>query len=268
MAVVVLAWLVVAELVARRRGSDASWAWTSVLVGVAVARVGWVVTHPVAYLDRPMEMLFVWQGGFLGLAGFVAGGGFALLRLARKAPTSGEVTAAAVAAAVAALVALAALPTSLARPALTEMRIEVVRLGGEAEQVAGWVGRPTVVNLWASWCGPCRRELPLLMEVAGGRDDVRLVLVSQGEAEETVAGYLGREGLPSGDVRRDPARALGRAVELAGYPTSLFVSSRGEVVEVEFGELSRARLLRGMAAIGVPAREASSADADRHAGVR
>jgi thiol-disulfide isomerase/thioredoxin len=254
--------LLTAELLARRRGVEAEWAWTALFVGLIAARVGWIVAHPQAYLARPLEVVYVWQGGFLAWAGIVAGLAWAAWRAPRSGVPRGAVTAPAAAAGIAALAALAVLPVAPERPTLGAMEASVRPLTAPEtlEPVADWRGTPTVVNLWATWCGPCRRELPLLLEVAGERDDVRLALVSQGESSGTVAAYLDQQGLPAGDVRIDPARTLGTAVALAGYPTTLFVDADGAVVEVAFGELSRARLLRGMAAIGVPARPAGASD--------
>ena len=260
-ALALAAGLIVAEVLARRRGHEAEWAWTAVLIGLAAARVGWVVAHPQAYLARPLEALYVWQGGFLAWVGIVAGVAWAPARAPRRGVPRSVVAPPALAAGGAALIALVLLPVAPERPTLDAMNVEVRSLQrSELEPVAAWEGTPTVVNLWATWCGPCRRELPLLVEVAGGRQDVRLALVSQGESEATVRGYLLDEGLPIDDVRIDPARALGAAVDLTGYPTTLFVGADGSVVEVAFGELSRARLLRGMGAIGVPAREARAED--------
>ncbi|NBC94900.1 MAG: TlpA family protein disulfide reductase, partial [Deinococcus-Thermus bacterium] len=78
--VTLAALLLVAEVVARRRGDDAEWAWTSVGIGLLVARAAWVAGHPAAYAERPLEALFFWQGGFFAWVGIVAGGAWALWR--------------------------------------------------------------------------------------------------------------------------------------------------------------------------------------------
>lgn len=256
-ALTLIAGLLVAEIVGRRRGHEVEWAWSSILVGLAVARLAWIVAHPQAYLTRPLEMLYVWQGGFLAWAGVAAGLAWAGWRSTRQAGGRSTLAASLAAAAGIGVVALLVLPTEPERPALDAMGVTVQTLAGASEAVATWQGTPAIVNLWATWCPPCRRELPMLVEVVGGRGDVRLALVSQGEAAPLVASYLREEGLPAEDVRLDPARSLGAAVELSGYPTTLFVDADGVVQELAVGELSRARLLRGMAAVGVPARPAT-----------
>lgn len=257
-AVALVAGLVVAEFIGRRRGHDVEWAWTAVVLGLLAARVGWVVAHPQAYLARPLEALFVWQGGFLAWAGVLVGVAWAWRRAARQGVPSSSLWSPIGVAAGATVLALVVLPVEPERPALSAMDVTVQRLEGSSEAVESWQGTPTVVNLWATWCPPCRRELPMLVEVAGDRTDVRLMLVSQGEPADLVAGYLADEDLPSSDVRLDPARALGTAIALSGYPTTLFIDADGVIQETTVGELSRARLLRGLAAVGVPARPAGA----------
>jgi thiol-disulfide isomerase/thioredoxin len=234
--------LLVAEVVARRSGGDAEWAWTSVGIGLLVARAAWVAGHPAAYAERPLEALYVWQGGFLAWAGVAAGTAWAFWRARAAGRRPGVVVTPALVAAAAALVALIALPAAPARPALAQLDLAVTDVDGRAQPVADWRGRPTVLNLWATWCGPCRRELPLLIDEVGGAGDTRLALVSQAEAPEVVRSYMEGRGLPMDDVWLDRAGALGREMGVVGLPTTVFLDASGQVVEVAFGELSRARL--------------------------
>jgi thiol-disulfide isomerase/thioredoxin len=183
----------------------------------------------------------------------VAGVLWAAWRLRAGGRSLRELAAPAGAAVVVAVAALALLPVAPERPGLERIDATVTRLAGESVAVEAWRGRPTVVNLWATWCGPCRRELPMLIDELGGRDDVRLALVSQGEDAATVRAYLRAQGLPADDVWTDPSGALGRAVSLVGLPTTVFVDADGAVREVTFGELSRARLAEALSeVVGAP----------------
>lgn len=265
--VTLAALLLVAELVARRRGDDAEWAWTSVGIGLLVARVAWVAGHPAAYAERPLEALFFWQGGFYAWVGIVAGGAWALWRARVAGRRRGAVITPALVAGVAALVALIALPVPPSRPSLAELDVAVANLEGRAQPVADWRGRPTVLNLWATWCGPCRRELPLLIDEVDGAGDVRLALVSQAEAPEVVRAYLDDRGLPAADVWLDRAGALGREMGVVGLPTTVFLDAEGRVVEVAFGELSRARLRASLERLSATGPDGNEARLDGARGV-
>src|SRR3546814_14561413 len=64
--------------------------------------------------------------------------------------------------------------------------------------------RPMVLNLWATWCPPCRREMPVLEQAQGRYPGVVFVLVNQGEDRGTIHRYLDRAGLDLDHVLLDP----------------------------------------------------------------
>ena len=99
-----------------------------------------------------------------------------------------------------------------------------------------------MVNLWASWCAPCRAEMPLLAAAQQRERDVRFVFVNQGETAAAVQAYLQREGLALEGVWLDPTSALGPAVGSRGLPTTLFYDARGRRVDAHFGVLNAAAL--------------------------
>ena len=245
--------LVVAEVAGRRAGRDAEWAWQAVIVGLLAARVGYVATNLDAFAPRPLDAFAFWQGGFAPWVGVAVGLAYAAFAVVRRGVAARAVVSASGASGFAAVVALAVLPVAPTPPALAETGVVVERLGGGSVDVATWTGTPTVVNLWATWCGPCRRELPMLIDEVGGRPDVRLALVSQAEAADTVQGFLADEGLPGDDVFLDRGGGMQRAARAIGLPTTLFVAADGEVRDVAFGEVSRARVREGVAAAQAPA---------------
>jgi len=109
-------------------------------------------------------------------------------------------------------------------------------------------GRPTVVSFWASWCGPCREELPRLQR-AGAR--VRVVALNYGERPATAAAYLQREGLTRLNVGfvhlSDP-----RLWPIPGLPSSVLLDAAGRVRAVQYGPLSQATLDRWLAPTTAP----------------
>ena len=104
-------------------------------------------------------------------------------------------------------------------------------------------GQPLVVNFFASWCPPCRAELPDLQKVhrlVG--DDVRFVGVNVDYDESTWKSFVASSGITY-DTVFEPQQDLLRAVGGKGMPTTALVSGNGEVLYVHTGLLDDAGLL-------------------------
>jgi thiol-disulfide isomerase/thioredoxin len=114
---------------------------------------------------------------------------------------------------------------------------------GKLRRLSEWDGRPQIINFWATWCAPCRREIPMLNELS--RDpalaDFALIGIAV-DFREDVLSFLGttpieytvligeQDGL-------DAARAFG--VESLGLPFTAFVDRAGRIVTLHVGELHR-----------------------------
>ncbi|HAQ27862.1 MAG TPA: peroxiredoxin, partial [Pseudomonas sp.] len=109
-----------------------------------------------------------------------------------------------------------------------------------------FVGKPLVVNLWATWCPPCRREMPVLAEAQRTESDVTFLFVNQGEGERVIADFLDTEGLGLENVLLDTGGRLGQHVGSTALPTTLFYDAEGRQVGSHLGELSRASLARAL----------------------
>ena len=114
-------------------------------------------------------------------------------------------------------------------------------------------GKPMVVNLWASWCPPCRREMPVLAAAQQRETGVRFVFVNQGEEGATAQRYLSAGRLDLANVLLDPGAALGREVGSGALPTTLFYDANGRLIDTHLGELSAASLASKLNSLRPPA---------------
>jgi thiol-disulfide isomerase/thioredoxin len=118
-------------------------------------------------------------------------------------------------------------------------------LSGKLTPVKEWAGKSLVINFWATWCAPCRREVPMLEELAGvwaGRGVAVVgIAIDQPEAVSRFAKELKIPYplLVGEQDALDVAGALG--LESPVFPFTVFTDRRGEVVALYVGELHRAQ---------------------------
>ncbi len=252
-----LGWLLaqqVAAAAARLGLGDARRAVTGLLLAaLAAARAAFVLRHLDAYAGLG-AMLDVRDRGFdAGVGWAVAVAGVALL-VWRRASLRRSLPAAAGAGALLVLCAQAMLRLSAPSgqpplPALALPALALPTLDGAPLQLAALRGEPLVLNLWATWCPPCRRELPMLVDAGHRAQGVRIVLVDQRESAAQVRGYLQAQQLQPRWLALDAGGALAARYQVPGFPTTLFFDADGTLQRMYVGELSAATLAQGIAAL-------------------
>jgi len=98
-------------------------------------------------------------------------------------------------------------------------------------------GKVSVVNIWASWCAPCRLEHPLLMELAA-RPDIALVGINYKDAPENAARFLGTLGQPFVRVGADQTGRVSLDWGVYGVPETFIVDGTGIIRFKWIGPLS------------------------------
>jgi len=99
-------------------------------------------------------------------------------------------------------------------------------------------GKDVLVNVWATWCGPCRREMPALgklKQAMGAR--LTVVAIDQGEDPQVVDAYVRQFGVAF-PVYLDREQRVGTMMHLVGLPSSFFVDRAGVVRDAVDGEMT------------------------------
>lgn len=109
--------------------------------------------------------------------------------------------------------------------------------GGDTS-VAKFSGRPVLVNLWATWCGPCVKELPTLEELATKNGPLKVIAISQDDGEQgTVDAFLTAKKIGRFAAFHDKDMALSSALGVQVLPTTLLFDSAGKEVWRFTGDL-------------------------------
>jgi len=241
--------MVVARLLGRERAREVErLLWQAGVAGFVAARLAFVWQFRDSYLAAPLGMLDIRDGGWTPAAGLVGAALWVLARqwrgpLVRLPLWSALATGALVWGA-----GTLALEASTADgPRLPPLAL--VSLQGAPVTLSDFQGKPTVVNLWATWCPPCVREMPVLHQAQIDHPSVNFVFVNAGEPAQRVQGWLQGRQLPLRNVLLDPANQAARHFKAPGFPTTLFFDARGVLVSVRMGELSAATLRARLAAL-------------------
>ncbi len=113
----------------------------------------------------------------------------------------------------------------------------------------GGLGRPAVVNFWATWCEPCKEEMPLLERTAAAHPEMAFLAVDMDEDGTKIRAFFDQLGIARLDPLLDGGLAVARRYGLASVPTTFFVDARGTIRHLQIGQMDQAKLQRGLDAI-------------------
>lgn len=213
----------------------------AVFWGFVAARLGFIALWWEEYAKSPMSMISIGDQGFSWWIGVLAALGVIWWRTrasrALRRPVLVGITAGLLT-----WFAAGGVLDLLQRSAPPLPALALATLDEQPVVLNSYTGRPVVLNLWASWCPPCRREMPVFEQAQAQYPDIAFVMVNQGESAQQARAFLESQGLQLKDVLLDPASQTMQAVASRGLPTTLFFDEHGRLVDTHLGELSMASL--------------------------
>jgi len=213
------------------------------LVALVSARIGFVVRYFEHYQNDWLGMVDIRDGGFDVITGVLIALVFTGYRMWRQSTLRKPLSAALIAGAMTWGITFGAI--ALIHQQTSGLPdVELAELNGQPTSLTAIAdGKPLVVNLWATWCPPCIREMPVLETAQQNYTDIRFVFANQGEHGETIRRFLEKQSLNLDHVVRDQTGSFGQVVGSHGLPTTLFYSADGQLLDSHMGELSRATLV-------------------------
>lgn len=249
---IIVAWFVAAIMGRQRRVPAADALFSLVLLALVGARLVFVARYWSDFISSPLSIIDIRDGGFDAWGAIIVAALWLPWRLRRQASMRVPLlTAVAVGVAfwgvnTAMLGLMEQQGRKLPQVMLQTLVEEPIELSDAINPKGG-----TIVNLWATWCPPCQREMPVLEHAQQKYPEFRFVFINQGEASWTVQQYLQREGLELDYMLLDKQAKMSLAVGAHGLPATLFYDADGVLVDFRMGELSAATLARSLKKLSV-----------------
>lgn len=102
-------------------------------------------------------------------------------------------------------------------------------------------GTPLVINFWATWCVPCRIEMPELEAFHTAHSDVRVLAVNLGESRDLIVDWVAQLGLTF-EIVLDADQSIASLYRLRGQPSTYIISPGGVITSIFYGPTTRQAL--------------------------
>lgn len=123
-------------------------------------------------------------------------------------------------------------------------------LSGAHIHLADLRGQPVLINFWATWCGPCREEMPLIEGYyRRNNSSLRVLAINFDEPVEDVQAFIAENGFTF-DVLLDPDTRVADLYRVRGLPTTIFIDPEGVIRYRHIGPLSEKQLVSYLQEIG------------------
>lgn len=263
-------WLV--RRIATRMEADADFcvriAEQSLWIGLVASRLVFALLNWQSYAAKPWTVLYFWQPGYAFSPGLIAALIYLFIRISRQQESTRRTL-------INSLIAGFTLPILLFTSMLLTMNRFVAKeifipgdtvptylatdIDGAQVSLADYRGKGLIINFWATWCPPCRREMPLLERTYQKykSQNIAMIGITVDESMDIVKNYVQSVGVSypiweNALSRLNTGVSRGRFSQLfgiVGFPTTFFVDADGVIQSSYVGELNQALLDKRITAL-------------------
>ena len=109
--------------------------------------------------------------------------------------------------------------------------VALVDMADQTVSLSAYKGKWLVLNMWATWCAPCREEMPALDRLAAEMPGMAVVAVATGPNPlPAIKGFLDKAGVRTLTVLRDPVQELSHQMGVMGLPVTVIINPEGQEV--------------------------------------
>jgi cytochrome c biogenesis protein CcmG, thiol:disulfide interchange protein DsbE len=133
-------------------------------------------------------------------------------------------------------------------------KFDLAALGHSDQHVslAAYAGKPVIVNFFASWCGPCRQETPLMARYySSAHGTVRVIGIDTNDSRTAALAFTKHYGVTY-PVGTDPAATTAGTFGVTGLPQTFFLDSKHKIVDRVYGAVTPAALAKGVKLMNRP----------------
>jgi thiol-disulfide isomerase/thioredoxin len=126
----------------------------------------------------------------------------------------------------------------------TAINFTLNNLDGIPVRLSDHLGQPIILNFWASWCAPCRIEMPELqaLQTQYANNGLTILAINQGETAETARAFFFDEmGLTFANPLLDENTAVAQEYGVRNLPTTIFINSQGQITAIHRGPATRSQ---------------------------